>query len=191
MPLCHLGSKVLESANVIIRPFTVQDAPAMYAYASDPETTKIMRFSTHKSIEETEALLKQWEHAYSSERFYNWAVVCKECNEVIGSIGLVEVNDFHCQADCGYCYRKDHWGRGIATECLRRVIQFCFEEMGTNRLEALHSIENPASGCVMRKAGMRREGVKREYFPTDHGYVDCVMYAITASDYAESVSKGS
>lgn len=191
MPLHHLGTKVLESTHVILRPFTVSDAPAMYAYASDPETTRFMRFETHQSVEETIALLTQWEQDYKSEKYYSWAVVCKECNEVIGSIALLNVNEFHSQADCGYCYRKDHWGRGIGTECLRRVIQFGFEELGANRLEALHSVENPASGCVMKKSGMKREGVKREYFPTDHGYVDCIMYAITASDYAMSVSSES
>ena len=69
------------------------------------------------------------------------------------------------------------------TECLRRVIQYCFEELNFNRLEACHAVENPASGRVMKKAGMKEEGVKRQYFPTDHGYIDTVMYAITSSDY--------
>ena len=183
MPITHKGSKVLETTRLVLRPFVVGDANAMFKYASDPETTKFMRFSPHKSVQETTELLTMWEEEAKQPTFYNWAVVCKECNEVIGSIGMVDVKEFHSQAEVGYIIRKDHWKKGLMTECLQRVIQFCFEELNFNRLEACHSIENPPSGRVMEKAGMKREGVKRQYFPTDHGYVDSIMYAITRSDY--------
>lgn len=183
MPITHKGSKVLETARVILRPFVIADTNAMFKYASDPETTRFMRFSPHKSVQETAELLTIWEEEAKKPTFYNWAVVCKDCNEVIGSIGMVDVNEYHSQADVGYIIRKDHWGKGIMTECLRRVIQYCVEELNFNRLEACHAVENPASGRVMKKAGMKEEGVKRQYFPTDHGYIDTVMYAITRSDY--------
>ena len=183
MPIHHLGSVVLESERLLLRPFVLEDAPAMFKYASDKESTQFMRFSTHQSIQDSKDIINIWVKESANPAFYNWAIVCKECNELIGSIGLVDVNEFHLLAEVGYILRRDHWRKGLATEALSTVIRFWFVRLGMNRLESCHSIENPASGRVMEKAGMVREGVKREYFPTDHGFVDCPIYAITRSDY--------
>ena len=183
MSIHHLGSVVLETKRLLLRQFVATDAPDMFKYASDKETTQFMRFPTHQSLQDSKDIIDSWAKEYNNKNFYNWAVVCKECGEVIGSIGMLDVNEFHRLAEVGYILRKDHWGRGLATEALRRVVRFCFDDLGFFRLEALHSVENPASGRVMIKAGLVREGVRREYFPSDHGLIDCITYGITRSDY--------
>ena len=87
----------------------------MFKYASDKESTQFMRFSTHQSIQDSKDIINIWVKESANPAFYNWAIVCKECNELIGSIGLVDVNEFHLLAEVGYILRRDHWRKGLAT----------------------------------------------------------------------------
>lgn len=60
---------------------------------------------------------------------------------------------------------------------------FFFNEVGFNRIQAKHHKDNPASGKVMKKAGMKYEGRLREYFKNNDGeFVDCDLYSIIKAD---------
>ena len=137
----------------------------MFKYASDKESTQFMRFPTHQSIQDSKDIINIWVKESANPAFYNWAIVCKECNELIGSIGLVDVNEFHLLAEVGYILRRDHWRKGLATEALSTVIRFCFERLGMNRLESCHSIENPASGRVMGEGRNGPRGCEERVLP--------------------------
>ena len=68
------------------------------------------------------------------------------------------------------------------TEALARVIDYTFESMDINRIEAQHELDNPASGRVMEKCGMRKEGVLRQRLYNKGKFVDVALYAILKSD---------
>ena len=69
------------------------------------------------------------------------------------------------------------------TEALRAVVRFGFEEMNLNRIEAQFDVRNPASGRVMQKNGLQREGLMRQRMYNKGEYIDVEMWAILASDY--------
>ena len=64
------------------------------------------------------------------------------------------------------------------TEALRAVIKFGFEEMNLNRIEAQHETTNPASGRVMEKVGMKKEGVLRQRLLNKGKFVDVALYSV-------------
>ena len=68
------------------------------------------------------------------------------------------------------------------TEVLRRVIDFAFDGLGLNRVEADHFAENPASGRVMEKAGMTKEGYARQKYCKNGVFHDAVLYGILKED---------
>jgi ribosomal-protein-alanine N-acetyltransferase len=81
-----------------------------------------------------------------------------------------------------YYLAEKAWGKGYMTEILKRVIDFCFDELGLNRVEADHFARNPASGRVMEKAGMTKEGLARQKYCKDGEFLDAVLYAIVKGD---------
>jgi len=90
------------------------------------------------------------------------------------------------RVEVGYCIGQPWWGKGIMTEALQRVIQFGFEEVGFNRIQAIHNIKNPASGRVMQKAGMQFEGIMKSYMLDNDGEVaDHALYGIVRSSTAK------
>ncbi len=77
----------------------------------------------------------------------------------------------------GYCIGKNWWNSGITTEALKAVIKYLVDEVGVSRIEGRHSIENPSSGKVMEKAGLKFEGVLRKKDYSNYGVTDLGVYS--------------
>jgi ribosomal-protein-alanine N-acetyltransferase len=103
--------------------------------------------------------------------------------QLIGSIGLRDIDSQHGQAELGFWIGKDWWGQGYAREAARAVIQFGFESLNLNRICAHHMTRNPASGRVLLAAGMQREGVLRQRVRKWGVYEDVVLYAVVRDDW--------
>ncbi len=85
-------------------------------------------------------------------------------------------------AEVWYKLHSNFWGKGYATECLNRILEFGFGELGLHRIEAGCAVENLGSIRVLEKAGMTREGRKRKVLPLKDGWSDNFHYAILATD---------
>lgn len=178
-------TKELNTGRLVLRRFTVQDAPDMFQnWANDPEVTKYLRWQPHASMEVTANLLAEWVKNYNDPNYYHWAIVLRESGKVIGSIGILDPSCSDQRGEIGYCIGKAWWGQGLMTEALLAVEDFAFEDVGFNRLEAFHSVNNPASGKVMQKGGMRFEGTARQKYVANAGVQDCSMYAVLKEDWA-------
>lgn len=176
----HLGTKVLETPRLTLRPFTVDDAPAMYQnWASDPEVTKYLTWPTHESETVTRSILKDWTEHYGEETYYQWAIVPKNNGDKpIGSIAVVALDDRVKKATVGYCIGRTWWHRGITTEALKSVIGYLLTEVGLRRVDAYHDPRNPHSGAVMKKCGMQYEATLRASERNNQGICDARWYAI-------------
>ena len=179
----HKGTQYIETRRLILRPFTMADVEAMYEnWASDHEVTKFLTWPAHQNVEVSRMVLADWVSHYGEENYYQWAIVPKDFGEPIGSIACVHIHNGIGKAEIGYCIGKPWWHRGIMTEALTAVIDFFFEEVGANRVEARHDPNNPHSGGVMRKCGMIYEGTLRQADRNNQGLCDSCVYAILSGD---------
>lgn len=180
----HCGTQRLETERLILRRFVREDAEAMYKnWASDDEVTKYLTWPTHAGIDVSKAVIEDWVNSYSNENYYQWAIVLKENGgEPIGSISAVKLNEAVSLVHIGYCIGKAWWRRGIASEALRAVMDFFFDTVGANRVEAAHDPRNPNSGKVMEKCGMKYEGTLRSSARNNQGICDVCYYALLKSE---------
>ena len=156
--LIHKGTQTIETPRLILRPFEVADAGAMFRnWASDPEVTQFLTWPTHTGPQISEMVLRSWVESYSQDNYYAWAIVLKESGEPIGSISGMDPQDSIACVEIGYCIGKSWWHQGIMTEALRGVMDYLFS-IGFNRIFARHDPNNPHSGAVMIKCGMVYEG---------------------------------
>ena len=123
-----------------------------------------------------------WIRDYEKPDFYQWMIELKEISAPIGSISVVHHRDDIAAAEIGYCIGQSRWHKGIMTEALTAVMQFLFKEVGMNRIEAKHDINNPHSGGVMKKCGMKYEGTCRASDRNNQGICDIAQYAILRED---------
>ncbi len=180
----HMGTKLLQTDRLILRPFTMADAQAMYDnWASDPAITEHLSWPAQRSINDSIAVLEEWTADYEKSNFYQWAIVCRESgNAPIGSISVLSIDEQVLKAHIGYCIGKRWWHQGITTEALRAVIRYLFDEVGLQRIESMHDPRNPNSGAVMQKCGMQYEGTLRHFFKSNQGICDACFYSILSTD---------
>ena len=101
---------------------------------------------------------------------------------MIGDIIIIEMNEDDSSCEIGYVLGKNYWGRGLMTEALKAILDFCFTQAGFQKVMARYASLNPASGRVMEKAGMSylktiTNGVERK------GYLaDLIYYQISRED---------
>lgn len=182
--LQHKGTITLETDRLIIRRFEPTDAQAAFDnWCSKDAVSRYMRWATHQSVIETETMISNWIEKYKVDSHYIWVIVVKETQIPIGSIGLFVSNELDMRGEFGYCLDDTQWGRGYTTEALGAVLEFAFNQVGFNRIEADHSIHNPASGRVMQKVAMQFEGLAKQKYRSNFGFQDCNMYGITAEEY--------
>ena len=189
--LNHQGTQVLTTARLTLRPFIADDAPAMFAnWTGDGEVTKFLTWQTHASVEATAGFVNYLLDAYEKPESYSWGIAWKENEEeLFGMISVVNINEEADGMEIGYCLGKNWWGRGVMTEALRTVIGFCIETVGAQRVSARHDTKNPASGAVMRKAGMTFEGVLRRADRNNQGICDAAYYSILNDEYQSNADR--
>lgn len=150
----------LQTERLLLRPWSEADAPTLYKYASDPEVGPRAGWPPHQSVEESLEVIRA---VFSAEGM--WAAVLKETGEVIGCVGYLpaegcnlQIADDQCEV--GYWMAKPYWNRGLCTEALRAVTDYCFNVKGFSALWGDYFPDNPASGKVMEHCGFRDTGVE-------------------------------
>ena len=182
--LTHKGTQTIETPRLILRKALREDAQPMFRnWASDPEVTKYLTWPTYESPDAAHGILQLWTEAYGKPDFYQWMIVPKELGEPIGSISVVHQREDIGSAEIGYCIGRRWWHQGIMSEALQAVMDYLFAQVGMNRIEARHDPNNPHSGGVMKKCGMRYEGTTRQSDRNNQGICDTAHYGILRSEW--------
>ncbi len=179
----HCGTVPLETDRLILRRFQESDAPAFFRNVnSDPRVNTYLTWKLHERLADTEALLAEFISRYESDKRYCWAIVLRETGELIGTIAAPTVKELTETVEVTYAIGSAWWSKGYAPEALKAVMDFLFNRVGVNRIEAGYDINNPNSGRVMEKAGMRKEGILRQAGRNNQGLFDLVFYAKLKQD---------
>ena len=179
----HIGTTPIQTARLLLRPLTFQDAEAMFSgWVTDMDVVRYLSWKPHMSIDETKRILSFWISNYPDPKFYLWGIQIQQ-GRLIGTISFHSISEPFERAEVGYAIARPFWGKGYASEALGALLKVAFTTIGLNRVEAHHSIHNPASGRVMEKCGMQREGLLRQYYRANAGFQDANLYSILKKDW--------
>ncbi len=165
-----------------MRPLAEQDIAPILKYASAPEIAANTFVPHPYPPAAAHEFVRKVADEWQSEQAYTFAIIEAQSGCFAGCMGIHLARE-HKRAEVGYWIGLPYWGRGLATQALRLVIQFGFEQLGLNRIAAGHFADNPASGRVMQKANMRYEGTRRAYHYHRDSFKDSVWYAILREEY--------
>lgn len=164
-----------------LRPFTLSDAPHVYAIAGLREIADMTLSIPHPY---PSGAAEDWISTHSGEWDAGVGItlaITTHDDSLVGCVGLT-VAPQHRQAELGYWIAPLCWGRGYATEAAVALLTIGFDQMQLHRIQARHFVRNEASGRVMEKIGMQREGVIRDGVRKGDHFETVVLYAILATD---------
>lgn len=174
---------VLETERLRLRPVRTEDAADIYAYTKDEETARYVSWHAHKSLTDSEQFVEHILRQYELGNPAPWAIEDKTSGRVIGTIDFIKVSFEQQQAELGYALSREYWGKGLMPEAAARLVQYGFETLGLERIQARCFVANDGSARVMEKIGMTFEGVSRSALYVKERFWDLKIYAITRSDY--------
>lgn len=149
-----------------------------------PETDEFNTLGIPKNIDETKSVIEPWIAANNLNEIksYTFAIETKSDNTFIGLFGLKLGHKKYKRGEVWYKIHVNHWNKGYATESLRAIIDFGFENLKLHRIEAGCAVENIGSIKVLEKVGFIKEGRGRQILPLKSGWADNFEYAILDSD---------
>lgn len=169
----------LETERLILRDIRMEDIQEYYERLwGDGDVCRYLLHDPHQDIGESLESIEKILEGYDAGKFYRWGITEKGEDSLIGIVGLVRIDEEKGECSFAYMLGCDYWNRGYGTETLKAVFRFAFEELEIRRIVADHMAENPASGAVMRKAGMTHIGTEKGKYEK-HGYLhDAEVYEI-------------
>lgn len=176
--------KTIETERLILRAWKTDDAPDMFAYAQSPIVGPAAGWAPHSSIDVTQDYLAQ-----TIKDDDTWAIVLKDQNRVIGSVGL-HTTGVDSVREVGYVMHPDFWGNGYMTEAVKAVLRFAFEELRLSSVRVKHYPDNVRSRNVIQNCGFRYDGTLRQASQRfDGAILDSCVYSMTREEWEKGAAE--
>ena len=174
---------VLVTPRLRLRPFSLADAPDVQRLAGTWAVAATTLTIPHPYPDGAAAAwIGTHEAACASGRGVAYAVTDADGGALLGAVSLA-LTPAHAGAELGYWIAEPAWGRGYATEAATALCAYAFASLSVHRIQARHFTGNPASGRVMQKLGMHREGILRAAVRKDGRFHDLALYAVLAPEW--------
>ena len=179
----------IRTPRLVLRPFEIEDAPAVHRLAGDWEVAATTKIPHPYDDGMAEAWIASHRQSFDLKRSCILAVELSKTEELLGTMGFNEISRENACACLDYWIGKPYWNCGYATEALRALAKYGFEDLLLHRVQGFSLSRNPASIRVMQKAGLRKEGHLRKHVNTWGAYEDLEVYAILRSEYFDEREK--
>lgn len=171
----------LETARLLLRPFTQADAADVYRYARDPRVGPAAGWKPHASVEESLEIIRT---VFSAPGVF--AMELRETGKVVGSVGYVDRHQASLPGpddEIGYALHPEYWGRGLTPEAVQAVLRYGFEALGLNAQWCGHYDFNHSSRRVIEKCGFRYRFTGKTEVPAMGETRTELHYALTREEW--------
>ncbi|WP_096187381.1 GNAT family N-acetyltransferase [Evansella halocellulosilytica] len=171
-------NKTITTNRLVLRLFQKSDAAAVTKLCNNYNIYKHTLYLPYPySIEDALSWIVHHSDHFNADKSYEFAITDKESGELFGAIALSNNETFQ-NGEIAYWIGEQFWGNGYATEAAQAIIQFAFDEKNYHKVFARYFHSNPASGRVLQKLGMKKEGVFLDHVRKENRYEDLVYYGI-------------
>jgi len=174
----------LAGEKLTLRPFTLEDAPRVQELVSNWNVASMVARIPHPF---PDGAAEEWISGHNERRAsgesWPFAIETKKAG-FVGTIGLgkTESNTM----EIGYWVGEPYWGKGIASEAARVLVEFAFDILGRDQLTSGHFKDNPASGRILTKVGFYQTGEEKRFCLARGEELDCVTLELTAQEHEKA-----
>lgn len=173
----------LKTERLLLTELNNVDIPDIVEYAGNKNISDTTQNIPHPYTEKDAVFrINAAAQGFQSKQQYTFAIKLQKTREFVGGIGMrVEVR--HSRAELGYWVAEPYWNNGYASEATKAVLEFGFKELGLHKIFATHLEQNSASGKVMVKNGMVREGELKDHTCKDGHFHTLIQYRLTRDEF--------
>jgi ribosomal-protein-alanine N-acetyltransferase len=153
----------------------------LFKLFGDSNVTKYYNLKTFETEQDGQKFIDWYQKRFIEKLAIRWGIALKGNNNIIGTIGFNNFTNNH-RANIGYDLQTEYWNKGYVTEALKTIIDFGFNQLKINRIEAEVMIGNLASERILDKLGFAKEGVLRQWLYWNNKHYDMTMYSLLKID---------
>jgi ribosomal-protein-alanine N-acetyltransferase len=173
----------LTTERLILREVVAEDADDLLVFRGDAEVQQY-NLVPMKDTREALGLVRTMQGWYVSRYAIQWGITLRGEDRVLGLCGIHDWSRERRRAAIGYDLARTHWGQGIASEAMRAVLRFGFDELGLVHLYALTVVENARSIRLLERLGFQFERVRQEHaWENDGRFKERAVYGLPRADY--------
>ena len=173
---------VLESERIRLRPLRMDDAGEVFTMFSDARVTRYWSFQAWTEPAQAEAWLAE-RIGWGPPSVYGWAMADRASDAFIGTTALFSLSGPLHRAELGYSLMPARQGEGLATEAVRRALDFGFDVLGLERIEADVDPRNEASCRLAERLGFQREGLLRNRWRVGGEFAVSILFGLLRGEY--------
>lgn len=150
---------ILQTPRLLLRPLELSDAEALFELNKNPNVHKYLWQKPEVVIDESIKVIEYVHRQYQENKIGRYATILKETGEFIGWTGIKFVNDMEENGntnfyDYGYRLDEKFWNKGYATEASIFWLDYGFNQLKIDKMNAYTHSQNGASNHVLQKIGM-------------------------------------
>lgn len=166
-----------------LRPIDINDRNSIFEYRSDYETNKYQGWIPENLDDVDKFIEKISSIANQSGSWFQFVIIEKGKKKIIGDIGILFLNVDNQQVEIGCTLHRDYQSKGYATEALKRVIDYLFDDLNKHRITASIDPENSNSIKLMERLGFRKEAHFIESLYLNEKWVDDMVFSLLKREW--------
>ncbi|MEG0258383.1 MAG: GNAT family N-acetyltransferase [Lysinibacillus sp.] len=174
--------KELNTERLHLRRMEVSDSHSLFKIWSDPEVTKFMNISNFTHEAQAKEMIELLEELAQASKAIRFSMIELKSSEIIGTCGFNYLDFENARAEIGYDIGKEYWGKGYAPEGIGSLLNYAFETLEINRVEAKVEPANVNSIKVLQKLNFTFEGTLRQFEKSKGNFIDINIYSLLKTD---------
>ena len=176
------GLPVMAGSTFTLRELRLEDAASLLAMLTTEEVSRFIS-PPPTTVQGFERFIAWTHRERQAGNYACFAVVPNGCTAAVGIFQVRSIEPGFGTAEWGFAMGSEFWGTGVFAEGARLVLDFAFDVIGANRLEARAAVANGRGNGALRKIGAVQEGLLRRSFNRNGVYHDQVLWGICADDW--------
>ena len=173
----------LTTERLILRWLDERDAAAQYAIYSDEVAMRYWSGPAWTDMAQAHASIAQSLEGYQNGSGLRLAIALRETGEMIGNVNLYAFSESNRRCDVGYALNREYWGKGYLGEAMTAALDYAFNELDLNRVEADIDPRNDASARLLERKLFQKEGYLRERWIVNGEICDTVFYGLLRREW--------
>lgn len=175
----------LSSENVVLKKIEDVHLQEVFAIYDNEKVFEYCGIIPKHNIQTVGKMIGHFDRDYQKKTRVKWGIFQKSHSDKL--VGIIEAMDFNQKVNMvtiGYFFAEDYWGKGLATDALKILVKFLFDEVNINRIQAEVMPINEVSKKVLLKNGFSKEGLLRQAtLWSGKGVVDLEIYGLLKEEY--------
>lgn len=167
----------IQTKRLKLRKMKLSDSASLFNIWSDPEVTKFMNINSFTDESQAVEMIKILNNLSLESKAIRYSIIELESNRIIGSCGYNSIDSSNAKAEIGYDISKDYWGKGYAPDTIQSLMDYAFNTLNFNRIEAKVEPENNNSIRVLQKLNYTFEGTMRKCEMSKGKFIDLSIFS--------------